>query len=229
MATMLDRKPGVTSGRVIRPDGWTPPDGVAVFSLGSDDPLEVGDLRIGDDALLEQQIDLTGIRLVRALFRFALRVAMPEPFYLYPAGSQFTVGEPSAPPAGPRTAVLVPAGYPRLTQEHVGRRLTVAGAANPDNNGDWTVVALGAVNQAGQQKVLVDREFGAQETSGAFTVDVPGAEWIFTANIDGVERTRRTLSRRRTRDLLDVAVPVVGLIGKHLVSFRLALAAVPSA
>jgi len=66
------RLAGVTQGR-ITPAGYTPPDGLFAFALGSDAPGVVYEFNTGDGLTLSQLTDVTGVRLVR----FAARLRAP--------------------------------------------------------------------------------------------------------------------------------------------------------
>lgn len=67
---------GLGQGRV-RPQNAPVPSGDHVFVLGEDEPGRFFDLEPGDHAEVSQQMDLTGVALVRAALRLRVPKTLP--------------------------------------------------------------------------------------------------------------------------------------------------------
>jgi hypothetical protein len=68
---------GLGQGRV-QPSAVTPPGGEYVFVIGADDPGWRADLEIGDRGQVAQQVDVTGVDLVRASLHLRVHADLPS-------------------------------------------------------------------------------------------------------------------------------------------------------
>lgn len=75
--TAFDRRLGLGQGRIV-PAGAVPASGDFVFVLGDDAPGHRYALAPGDHAEVVQDVDLTGVDLVRARLRLRVPAGVPD-------------------------------------------------------------------------------------------------------------------------------------------------------
>lgn len=204
-------KYGISQGR-IKPRFYTPTDGEYVFVLGSEDP-DMYDMKVGDYVEVHQDLDMTGINLIRLDTGFIQPESMPDRRDI--STGSILKRDDVINTGDDLSAIITTATNP-LSQADEGLQLEITGAINAGNNKVNRILSVVGTS------VGILEEQVLNEATG-FTAIIRGARWEASMIIGGVELFTVILRKGSILASSDVAGNVSKLTGNHTVYLRLAL------
>lgn len=235
MSSPLWHNPGGTQGR-IDPVNTLATDGTYVFCLGEDVHVPVAgggyDLpeylfNVGDEASVQQDIDLTDIVFVRFSWHMRLSDRMPVARALAPVGNVEFRSSDLLGLGSNLQGVVLPDGASLFLETDANRLLRIAGTAH--NNGDrrishlvWNqgnVTTDPAPGQLRDGQVAILEGVIVDEVAPAASLQVLGARWHAYAMVDGIVRLDHVEYATPGYLREDLAMHVSKLVGTHSVEF----------
>lgn len=220
--TAFDYELAIAEGR-IEPANATPVNGDYLLCLGSDRlASQEHDLAFGDNAYVEQSIDVTGINFINAVWRIRQPEDMPSTTTIPSPGVLFHnvlhFADPTKPLGDHLLAIVSAADVFQTTDVH--RIVQVSGATNPGNNGDKRITGVLSPRIA-----IIDDGIVATQNPlpGPATATLLGARWKASISVAGIERASVIEAPGKDITRLGMQAHVSKLLGPQTVRFKLEL------